>query len=397
MHLQGLGEFFVLVVVKNLDLELSEGDVFGFIGPNGAGKTTLFNCINGIYKPDEGAIRFKYQTIDGLKPDHVARLGIARTFQNIRIFPNLTVLDNVCVAYHPHAGYSMVDAVLRSRRFEQKERELIERAQDFLAVFGLDDLQDEIASSLPYGQQRRLEIARASLRLGEVVHVLERQRHLLGERLCQVACARREPRVIFLEEGDVADIRPEQVSITDIVGRELERPVQEIDWDLEAAEKGGYSHYMLKEIHEQPEAIRAAIAGRIHEDEVRVPELEPLRAILPYIERIELVACGSDETCASCPDACGACPGCGNGSCEAIESCSSCPSDCADYCGDDCCSTSENYGSCPADCPDVCDDGSVDGAGLVMESGDASEPGDCEGFVVLEGPWVEDGSSPELG
>jgi glucosamine--fructose-6-phosphate aminotransferase (isomerizing) len=100
-------------------------------------------------------------------------------------------------------------------------------------------------------------------------------------------------RVMFLEEGDIADIGPGSVAITDLVGRQLERPVHEIDWDLEAAEKGGYEHYMLKEMHEQPEAIRAAIAGRLHEDEVRVPELEPLHAILPYIERIELVACGS--------------------------------------------------------------------------------------------------------
>lgn len=100
-------------------------------------------------------------------------------------------------------------------------------------------------------------------------------------------------KVIYLEDGDVVDIRPGRVLISDIVGREQERPVSHIDWDLEAAEKGGYEHYMLKEMHEQPEAIRAAIAGRIHEDEVRVTELEPLRAILPYIERIELIACGS--------------------------------------------------------------------------------------------------------
>ena len=100
-------------------------------------------------------------------------------------------------------------------------------------------------------------------------------------------------RVIYLEEGDVADIRPGHVSITDMVGRAQERPVNLIEWDIEAAEKGGYDHYMSKEIHEQPEAIRAAVAGRIHEDEVRVPELEPLRAILPYIERIELIACGT--------------------------------------------------------------------------------------------------------
>ncbi|MEA2027055.1 MAG: glutamine--fructose-6-phosphate transaminase (isomerizing), partial [Chloroflexota bacterium] len=100
-------------------------------------------------------------------------------------------------------------------------------------------------------------------------------------------------RVIFLEEGDVADIHPGRVSITDMVGRAQERPVHHIEWDIEAAEKGGYDHYMRKEIHEQPEAIRAAITGRIHEDGVRVPELEPLRAILPYIERIELIACGT--------------------------------------------------------------------------------------------------------
>ncbi len=100
-------------------------------------------------------------------------------------------------------------------------------------------------------------------------------------------------RVIFLEEGDVADIRPDSIVISDLVGRPQVRPEHLIDWDLEAAEKGGYEHYMLKEIHEQPEAIRAAIAGRIHADEVRVPELEPLRAILPYLERIELVACGT--------------------------------------------------------------------------------------------------------
>jgi glucosamine--fructose-6-phosphate aminotransferase (isomerizing) len=100
-------------------------------------------------------------------------------------------------------------------------------------------------------------------------------------------------RVIFLEEGDVVDIRPQAVVITDIVGRQQERPVDEIEWDIEAAEKGGYEHYMLKEMHEQPEAMRAAVAGRVHGDEVRVAELAPLRPILPYIERIELIACGS--------------------------------------------------------------------------------------------------------
>jgi glucosamine--fructose-6-phosphate aminotransferase (isomerizing) len=100
-------------------------------------------------------------------------------------------------------------------------------------------------------------------------------------------------RVIFLEEGDVADIRPERVVITDLLGRDLERPSHEIDWDLEAAEKGGYEHFMLKEVHEQPEAILAAITGRLHEHEVRVPELDPLLDRLAGIERVELIACGS--------------------------------------------------------------------------------------------------------
>ena len=100
-------------------------------------------------------------------------------------------------------------------------------------------------------------------------------------------------RVIYLEEGDVVDIRPGSVTISDIIGRERERPVSLIEWDLAAAEKGGYEHYMLKEIHEQPEALRAAVAGRIHQDAIRVPELEPLQRILPYIERVELIACGS--------------------------------------------------------------------------------------------------------
>jgi branched-chain amino acid transport system ATP-binding protein len=162
LRTEGLTKFFGgLCAVRDFDIEVPEGALYGLIGPNGAGKTTVFNMVTGLYASTEGDVRFMGQRLNGLAPHQITQLGIARTFQNIRIFPNLSVLDNVCVAYHPHAGYGMLDAVLRTRRFEEKERELIERAQDFLAVFGLDDLQDEIASSLPYGQQRRLEIARA--------------------------------------------------------------------------------------------------------------------------------------------------------------------------------------------------------------------------------------------
>ena len=162
LNTEGLTKFFGgLCAVRDFDIEVPEGALHGLIGPNGAGKTTVFNMVTGLYAASEGDVRFLDRSVVGLEPHRITQLGIARTFQNIRIFPNLTVLDNVRIAYHPHAGYTMIDAVLRTAHFARQERELTERAQDFLAVFGLEDLQDEIASSLPYGQQRRLEIARA--------------------------------------------------------------------------------------------------------------------------------------------------------------------------------------------------------------------------------------------
>ncbi len=150
-----------LRAVNEFDLTVERGELAGLIGPNGAGKTTVFNMISGLYVPTSGDIRFEGESIVGLEPHEVTQAGIGRTFQNIRLFPNLTVLDNVRIAYHPHAGYSMFDALLRTRRFEAKERELTERARDFLAIFRLDRYQDELAKNLPYGEQRRVEIARA--------------------------------------------------------------------------------------------------------------------------------------------------------------------------------------------------------------------------------------------
>jgi len=162
LETQGLTKFFGgLCAVRDFDLEVPEGALHGLIGPNGAGKTTVFNMVTGLYPATDGSVSFTGQPILGLVPHIITQMGIARTFQNIRIFPSLTVLDNVRIAYHPHSGYGVADAILRSKRFERQERLLTQQAQDFLAVFGLDDLQDEIASSLPYGQQRRLEIARA--------------------------------------------------------------------------------------------------------------------------------------------------------------------------------------------------------------------------------------------
>ncbi|MBM3137800.1 MAG: ABC transporter ATP-binding protein [Chloroflexi bacterium] len=150
-----------LKAVHLVDLQLKEHALNGLIGPNGSGKTTIFNVITGIYEPTEGEVVFDGQSIGGLDPYVINQMGIARTFQNIRLFPNLTVLDNVRIAYHPHAGYGMRDAVTHNGLFELKERELTDRAQEFLAVFSLQDRQGEIAKNLPYGEQRRLEIARA--------------------------------------------------------------------------------------------------------------------------------------------------------------------------------------------------------------------------------------------
>jgi branched-chain amino acid transport system ATP-binding protein len=150
-----------LRAVSDFDMAVPEGGLYGLIGPNGAGKTTVFNMITGIYTPTAGSILFAGRDLVGLAPHSVTQAGVARTFQNIRLFSNLTVLDNVRIAYHMHAGYSLLESVFRVGRFGRRERELTEKAQDFLAVFGLQDRQLEIAKNLPYGEQRRLEIARA--------------------------------------------------------------------------------------------------------------------------------------------------------------------------------------------------------------------------------------------
>jgi branched-chain amino acid transport system ATP-binding protein len=150
-----------LKAVRNFEMAIQPGQLVGLIGPNGAGKTTVFNLITGIYAATSGSVCFDGTELVGLQPFEITQMGIARTFQNIRLFPNLTVLDNVRIAYHPHAGYSLLDAFLHNRRFSEKEDELIERTQEFLSVFNLHTRQGEIARNLPYGEQRRLEIARA--------------------------------------------------------------------------------------------------------------------------------------------------------------------------------------------------------------------------------------------
>jgi branched-chain amino acid transport system ATP-binding protein len=162
LEVRSLTKFFGgLRAVNEFDLVVQRGELAGLIGPNGAGKTTCFNMISGLYTPSSGEIILEGQNIAGLEPYEVTQMGVGRTFQNIRLFPNLSVLDNVRIAYHTHADYSMIDGILRNRRYTEKERELTERAQDFLGIFKLERIQDELAMNLPYGEQRRVEIARA--------------------------------------------------------------------------------------------------------------------------------------------------------------------------------------------------------------------------------------------
>ncbi len=162
LSIEGLTKYFGgLGAVKGFDLSIGKGDLAGLIGPNGAGKTTVFNMITGIYVPTSGEICFNGSSVVGREPFEITRMGIARTFQNIRLFQNLTVLDNVRIAYHPHAGYQIADGIFRSKKYYEKEIELTEQAIDFLSIFGLQDIRNEQAKNLPYGEQRRVEIARA--------------------------------------------------------------------------------------------------------------------------------------------------------------------------------------------------------------------------------------------
>ena len=150
-----------LQAVAQLDLKIEQGQLYGLIGPNGAGKTTVFNMLTGVYKPTEGDIILDGKNITGQSPATISKAGIARTFQNIRLFNDLTVLDNVKVGLHNQVQYPMWAGILRLPSFYEKEREMNKQAMKLLKIFDLDKEADLKASSLPYGKQRKLEIARA--------------------------------------------------------------------------------------------------------------------------------------------------------------------------------------------------------------------------------------------
>ena len=150
-----------LRAVDNFNVNIEEGQLYGLIGPNGAGKTTVFNLLTGVYKPSEGIITLDGRNITGLKTIDINQAGIARTFQNIRLFKELTVLDNVKAGLHNHYKYSFFDGILRLPKYYKVERAMNERAMELLKVFELDQEAGYLAANLPYGKQRKLEIARA--------------------------------------------------------------------------------------------------------------------------------------------------------------------------------------------------------------------------------------------
>lgn len=150
-----------LTAVDSFKIEIESGEIVGLIGPNGAGKTTVFNMITGIYTPTENRIYFQEEDITGLKPDRIAKMGIARTFQNIRLLDNLSVLDNVMIGTHLHLKSNLFSAIFRLPGYVKEENELYEKSRQLLKKVELDEYAGEKAGSLPYGKQRKLEIARA--------------------------------------------------------------------------------------------------------------------------------------------------------------------------------------------------------------------------------------------
>ena len=148
-------------LIRDIEIRLNRGEILTLIGPNGAGKTTIFNLLTGVYKPTEGIIKLDGQDITGKSTIEINKAGIARTFQNIRLFKDMPVLDNVKVGLHNHHSYSTLTGILRLPKYHKVEKEMNEKAMEILKVFDLDKEADTLAGNLPYGKQRKLEIARA--------------------------------------------------------------------------------------------------------------------------------------------------------------------------------------------------------------------------------------------
>ncbi|HCX03118.1 MAG TPA: ABC transporter ATP-binding protein [Clostridiales bacterium] len=154
-------QFGGLTAVDNFEISVDKDELVGLIGPNGAGKTTIFNMLTGVYTPTEGSIHIGGKNAIGKTPYQIVKLGGARTFQNIRLFKDLKVIDNIKIAYHHEVDYNILNGVFRTKKFWQGEKKAYEEALEFLKIFEMEDYADTLAKNLPYGKQRKLEIARA--------------------------------------------------------------------------------------------------------------------------------------------------------------------------------------------------------------------------------------------
>jgi branched-chain amino acid transport system ATP-binding protein len=225
-----------LTAVNDVTLQIDAGRIISVIGPNGAGKTTFFNIVTGIYQPDNGTITFGGRSLVGLRPDQIAAMGITRTFQNIRLFNNMTVLENVQVGMHPRLRANLWDILFRTSGFKQEERQSEARARELLQFVGLHRHAGELARSLPYGDQRRLEIARALAS---------------------------DPKIILLDEPAAGMNERETVATTDLIRRlrdDLGVTVILIEHDMglvmEISESIAVLDYGQKIAEGQPEEIR---------------------------------------------------------------------------------------------------------------------------------------------
>lgn len=242
-----------LKAVDDFCLEIGESELVGLIGPNGAGKTTVFNLLTGVYQPTEGTYYLNGLKMNGKRTHQVVRAGIARTFQNIRLFKKMTVLENVIVAMNMHMSYSLIASVFRSRKFWREEAEIEKRARELLEIVHLEDKADYIAENLPYGQQRRLEIARA-LATGMKLLLLDEPAAGMNptetaELLDIIHVIRKKFQIsVLLIEHDMS-----------LVMKVCER-IQVIDYGITIA------HGTAEEIANHPEVIRAYLGKEESED-----------------------------------------------------------------------------------------------------------------------------------